>query len=120
MSKDESEDDRTLKIISDYLHRDPKQMQAVRDSIRAIRNEELQRVLEAGPEVASAIPCMRHGCPEMRWAVPTSSSVLCREHTMEVFRGERRAPPIRRNIDYIATSRKTFLVSQLPTEDKDT
>lgn len=54
--------------------------------------------------------CMREFCDEPRWIDPVKGeTVLCHEHVQEVFRGERRAPPLRRNIDYVATSRKSLL-----------
>lgn len=55
--------------------------------------------------------CLRQGCSEAR----QEGYCLCEFHMGEVLRGEARPPPIRRNIDYIATAHKTFLVMELPT-----
>lgn len=62
--------------------------------------------------------CMRLYCEEERWDHPEKGPlVLCREHAEEVFRGERRAPPLRHRIDYSSVGRKTFLVEDLPGMD---
>lgn len=54
--------------------------------------------------------CMREDCGQPRWQDPENgASVLCQRHTEEVYRGEAKAPPLRRGIDYIATGRRTFL-----------
>lgn len=59
--------------------------------------------------------CMREACGQPRWQDPEKGdSVLCRRHTEEVYRGEAKAPPLRRGIDYQAVGRKTFLVFDLP------
>ena len=86
-----------------------------RDAEIATRKAEEMKVFLAGPDLPSEIPCMRAvECQANRWVVPTTSSVLCREHTLEVLRGDRRAPPIRTAIDYVAVGRKTFLVEMVP------
>lgn len=73
--------------------------------------EELESVLLVNEDLAN---CMREGCEERRCIVPVQGeSVLCRFHTEEVFRGEAKAPPIRRGFDYQAVGRKTFLVDDL-------
>lgn len=54
--------------------------------------------------------CMREFCGLPR----AEGSVLCEDHTGEVLRGEAKAPPLRCNIDYQSTMRKTFLVMDLP------
>ena len=57
--------------------------------------------------------CMR--CSEPRWKHPTEGEiVLCEAHGFEVALGLRRAPPLRRNIDYSSAGRRTFLVEQIP------
>ncbi len=86
-----------------------------RDAEIATRKAEEMRVFLAGPDLPSEIPCMRAvECQANRWVVPTTSSVLCREHSLEVFRGERRAPPLRARRDYTSQGRRTFLVETLP------
>lgn len=65
--------------------------------------------------------CMRDYCSELRWMNydgKGGESVLCKEHTEEVLRGEAKAPPLRRNIDYQSVGRKTFLVTELPDDLK--
>lgn len=62
--------------------------------------------------------CMR--CSEPRWSHPTTGElVLCRDHALAVVRGEARAPALRRNIDYQATSRRSLIVDQLPDDPDD-
>lgn len=64
--------------------------------------------------------CMRYGCPKERWIHPEKGElVLCQEHAEEVFRGEAKAPPIRRCIDYQSVYRKCLLVTDLPEELKE-
>jgi hypothetical protein len=59
--------------------------------------------------------CMREYCGDSRWIHPEKGEmVLCRHHTEEVMRGEAKAPPLRRHLDYISTARKTFLIDHLP------
>jgi hypothetical protein len=98
------------KIIQRFLDFDPKVAREQREVLAKAQMEELQKALEAGPTIESTIKCMRSYCTEMRWAVPDKESVLCRDHTMEVFRGEAKAPPLRRNIDYQASGRRIFLI----------
>lgn len=58
--------------------------------------------------------CLRDFCDNLRWAeYGNGGSCMCQEHTEEVLRGERKAPPLRRNLDYQSTMRKTFLISDL-------
>ncbi len=67
--------------------------------------------LRASTNANSDRPCMRQreGCDQLRMG----NSVLCEVHTEEVLRGERRAPPIRQNIDYKAVARKSLFVELL-------
>lgn len=58
--------------------------------------------------------CMRQGCGEPRWNEPPMDSVLCRDHTQEVLRGEAKAPPLRPVLDYVSTARRSWLVEQFP------
>jgi len=66
-------------------------------------------------EAAAAPKCMRWGCQELCWIHPERGRlVLCRDHAEEVFRGEAKAPPLRRNIDYVSVPRRTLLIEDLP------
>lgn len=86
-----------------------------RDEEIAAKKAEDMQVFLAGPDLPDETPCMRWvECHANRWRVPTTSSVLCREHTLEVLRGERRAPPLRSRRDYTSVGRKTFLVETVP------
>jgi hypothetical protein len=59
--------------------------------------------------------CLRTFCREPWWYHPEKGwLVLCREHVEEVFRGEAKAPPLRRGLDYVSVPRKTLLVTELP------
>lgn len=60
-------------------------------------------------EIHEVVECMREGCREERF----EDSVLCKDHTDQVLRGEAKAPPLRRGIDYHSIGRKTFLVENL-------
>lgn len=63
--------------------------------------------------------CMEVGCHDERWKHPkVGALVLCMECAYLVAVGMRRAPPLRRNIDYYSGARKTFLVEDLPEEKK--
>lgn len=73
-----------------------KKARGEREAQAKTKREADMMVFLAGPDLESTLRCMRwEECHEMRWVVPTTSSVLCREHTLEVLRGERRAPPLR-------------------------
>jgi hypothetical protein len=62
--------------------------------------------------------CMRMTCEEPRWKHPEKGDlVLCQAHAEEVFRGEAKAPPLRRGIDYQCSSRRGLLFD-LPHEPK--
>jgi hypothetical protein len=113
-------DDKKTAIIQSFLDFDFKAARAERAAQAKAKREADMKVFLAGPDLESTIQCMRYCCHEMRWTVPTTSSILCREHTLEVLRGECRAPPIRRNLDYYAPGRKTFLVEDLGEADKKT
>ncbi len=68
---------------------------------------------------APIVKCMRFGCFHERWVHPDGwRSALCKEHTEEVIRGERRAPPLRVNIDYQSSPRKSFLVDVVGSGEK--
>ena len=71
-----------------------------------------------GYDLGHPIPgtrCMRWLCQEPRWFHPDSGEiVLCKEHGLEVAAGLRWAPPLRQNIDYCGTARRTLLVTDLP------
>jgi len=104
-----------MRIVHDYIHFDYKADQDHKEAETEARNELTMAVFLAGPDEASQGECLRDSCGEPRWKVPTSESCLCRDHTLEVLRGEAKAPPLRRNIDYqYPGPRKTFLVEQLP------
>lgn len=63
--------------------------------------------------------CMRQYCGDPRWQHPEKGElVLCQFHAEEVFEGRAKGPPLRLGRDYISTSRKTFLVEQLPDPNK--
>ena len=61
--------------------------------------------------------CMRLGCGQKRAPHPDGGgeTVLCEAHLEEVLRGEAKAPPLRRNLDYVSLARSSFLSA----EDKD-
>ncbi|MCK9567560.1 hypothetical protein M0R72_01260 [Candidatus Pacearchaeota archaeon] len=51
------------------------------------------------------------GCREESWDHPEKGMLcLCQEHAELVFAGIEKAPPLRRNRDYQAVGRKTFLI----------
>ncbi len=78
--------------------------------------EDIETILD----VHELLPkCMRGFCDERRWVHPEKGHlVLCREHAEEVFRGEAKAPPLRRGIDYQSVARRTLLVYDLPKDFK--
>ena len=54
---------------------------------------------------------------EPRWHIPDKGDqVLCRTCIIEVAEGRRKAPPIRRNIDYVGRARKSFTFDPNPDE----
>lgn len=59
----------------------------------------------------------RLGCGQKRAPHPDGGgeTVLCEAHLEEVLRGEAKAPPLRRNLDYVSLARSSFLSA----EDKD-
>jgi hypothetical protein len=81
-------------------------------------NARLADGLDRGQEIPRTT-CMRDGCTTPRWKHGNGSElVLCREHVSEVIRGERRAPPLRRGIDYSSIGRKHFFIEDLPGDTK--
>lgn len=81
------------------------------------KNADLLNNFEDGYS-APGTRCMRFLCQESRWVHPDKGSlVCCKEHSMEIILGKRSAPPLRGNIDYNSSSRKTFLVTELSKVD---
>lgn len=78
--------------------------------------------LEAVLDVHEELPqCMEEYCTQPRWIHPERGElVLCKGHAEAVFRGEAKAPPLRRTRDYQSIGRKTFLVEALPGSVPDT
>lgn len=63
--------------------------------------------------------CMRQYCGKPRWKHPEKGDlVLCEYHAEEVFRGDAKSPPLRNDIDYQLSARKTFLVQDLDEIEK--
>jgi hypothetical protein len=54
-------------------------------------------------------------CQQERFTHPEKGELcVCEEHWLEIEAGIRRVPPLRKNIDYVSTSHKPFLVYELP------
>lgn len=62
--------------------------------------------------------CLRLFCNERKWKeYCESGSCMCKEHTEEVLRGERSAPPLRHNIDYVGQTRFIVDYRSLPEQE---
>lgn len=109
------DNERKLELIEKFIL-DSRRQGRLRPSV----NAHLAESFDLG-EPLPGTRCMRDWCSEPRWKHPVKGElVLCQEHAGEVVRGEAKAPPLRRNLDYVAVGRKTFLADPLPGDPKDT